>query len=127
MVLKKRLKKLLIIALVATTMVWFVALYLHIQGYNRYIQGVIESFMARFDIDEARARAFMQGFWDGRPIWAWRFGPGLILSAFIILLAWVRVIILAFRYMLRSHKQNNVGIPISGKMKQKTNVWDKKF
>ncbi len=108
MVLKKRLKKLLIIALVATTMVWFVALYLHIQGYNRYIQGVIEFFMAEFDTDEARARWFVEGFWDGPTIWAWRFGPGLMLSAVIILFAWVRVIILAFQYMLRSRKQNNV-------------------
>lgn len=108
MVIKKRTKKLLIITLVAVTMVWLIALFLHIQGYNRYIQGVIESFMARLDTDEAGARAFVQDFWDGPPIWAWRFGLVLQLSAVIILFAWVRVIILAFRYMLRSHKQNNV-------------------
>jgi CHASE3 domain sensor protein len=68
MVFTKSLKRLLIIALVAMTIVWSVALYLHIQGYNRYMQGVIESFMVWFDTDEAGARRFVEGYWDGPTI-----------------------------------------------------------
>jgi hypothetical protein len=105
---KKRSEKLLIIGLVAVTVVWFIALCLHIQDYNRYIQGEVEHFIVLFDTDEAGAREFMRGYWDGLPIYAWRFGLALVISAFIILLAWVRVIILAFRYILRSLKRNNV-------------------
>jgi hypothetical protein len=93
MVLKKRLKKLLIIALVATTMVWFVALYLHIQGYNRYLQDVYASYVERFGEDFAR------WFWDQRDVstigqyseYAWPNGLVLILSAFTIFVAWIFV------------------------------------
>ena len=103
MVLKKRSKKLLIIALVAVTVVWPIALYLHIQAYNRYKQDMIERWIARgFDED------FVRGYVGFQPVVVWGFGGYLVISAFIILFAWVRVIILAFRYMLRSHKRNNV-------------------
>jgi uncharacterized membrane protein len=95
------------IALIVATVVWFIALYLHIQGYNRYMQNEIEHFMAILNVDKAGARAFVEGYWDGPPIWAWRFGPVLTTSALAIFLAWVWVIISAFKYMLRSHKHNN--------------------
>jgi hypothetical protein len=102
MVLKKRLKKLLIIALIVVTVVWTVALYLHIQAYNRYIQDSIERWIARgFDED------FVRGILDFTPFWIWQFGPALVVSALIIFEAWIGVIILTFQYMIRSHKRNN--------------------
>lgn len=105
MVIKKRLKKFLIIALIVVTVVWAVALYLHIQAHNRYIQDGIEGWIA-MGFDEDFIRDYV--CWFPIPIYAWKFGPALVISAFIIFLAWVRVIISVFKYMLSSHKQNNV-------------------
>ncbi len=73
MVLNKRLKKLLIIALAAVTIVWFIALYLHIQGYSRYMLS-------------------WHYIYDGIPIYAWRYAPLFIQSALIIFVTWAFVI-----------------------------------
>jgi hypothetical protein len=98
MVLKKRTKKLLIIALGATTMVWFVALYLHIQGYNRYLQDEYASYIERF------GEGGGQWLWDSSQEvptilrffrflgYAWPNGLILIQSALIIFVAWIFVI-----------------------------------
>ncbi len=98
MVLKKRLKKLLTIALIATTMVWFVALYLHIQGYNRRLQDVYASYVERYGEEGARVlrdylrshqTIFERAF---APIgYAWPNGLFLVQSGLIILVAWIFV------------------------------------
>ncbi|MCW3977228.1 MAG: hypothetical protein NWE77_04780, partial [Candidatus Bathyarchaeota archaeon] len=74
MVLTKRLKKLLIIALIVVTVVWVIALYLHIQAYNRYIQDTIEGCIA-LGFDEYFCR---EG--DFHPVWSIGFGGYLVLS-----------------------------------------------
>jgi len=74
MVLKKRLKKLLIIAMVVVTAVWAVALYLHIQAYNRAVQDSIKY----PDLPQ--------------PIIAWQFGGYLVISGIAIFMAWVIVL-----------------------------------
>jgi len=99
MVLKNRLKKLLIIALGATTMVWFVALYLHIQGYNRYLQDEYASYVEGYG--EEGARVIWDWTWNDQGIvqrasayftYAWPNGLFLIQLALIIFVAWIFVI-----------------------------------
>ncbi len=112
MVPMKSSKKLLIIALIAATVVWAIALYLHIQAYNRYKQDEIERWIAR-GLDED----FVRGYVGFKSFWVWQFGPSLVLSALVISEAWIYVIISTLRYMWKVHKHNNNRIPMSSKMK----------
>ncbi|UCE16204.1 MAG: hypothetical protein JSV12_00885 [Candidatus Bathyarchaeota archaeon] len=74
-------KKLIVpFAMIVVTTVWAVALCLHIQDYNRYIQEALE-IMEVHGLDP--------GFFDPRPFSAWGAGPNLGKSGLIILGAWI--------------------------------------
>ena len=104
MVPMKSSKKLLIIALIAATVVWTVALYLHIQSYNRYIQNTIDGYLAR-GLDEEFIRDYLCFF--PPPIIAWGYGPVLTMSALSIFATWIILIISTLRHTLKVHKHKN--------------------
>jgi hypothetical protein len=117
LVLKKRSKKLLIIGLVAVTVVWFIALYLHIQDYNRYIQDTMDHYLA-IGLDEDFIRDYICFF--PIPIYAWGYGPVLTTSALSISATWIILIISTLQHMLKVHKHNDKCILVSSKMKKNT-------
>lgn len=78
-VIKVRKKKFLIIALAVVTVVWAVALYLHVQSYNRYVQELIERYAAL---------GIPPGLVDPHPILGWQFGGYLVISGIAIFIAW---------------------------------------
>ncbi len=104
MVPMKSSKKLLIIALIAATVVWAIALYLHIQSYNRYIQNTIDRYLAR-GLNEEFIRDYLCFF--PKPIIAWGYGPVLTTSALSISATWIILIIPTLQHMLKVHKHND--------------------
>lgn len=86
--------------MIVATAVWAVALYLHIQAYNRYRQDLIEEYIGYMGFDED----FLWGWLDFYPIWAWQFGSYLVMLAFAIFIAWAWVLTIPKR-------ARGIGIP----------------
>jgi len=66
--------------MIVVTAVWAVALCIHIQEYNRFIQECLEIM---------EARGLDPGFFDPLPVRFWGAGPNLEIAGLIILVAWM--------------------------------------
>lgn len=82
-----RKKRVATYVMIVVTVIWAVALYLHIQDYDRYRQEVIEKYL-EWGGDEEFANE--QDFW---PIFDWGSGQLVLQSGVTILCVWLAVLV----------------------------------